>query len=265
MRAARFHGPGLPIRIEEVPYPEPGPGEAVVRVKACGICGSDLHFLDGLPTLIPPPLTLGHEPAGEIESLGAGTSDWKPGDRVALHLGPGCGQCRACRSDHPSCCSSLQAPGLTLDGAFAEAVRVPTACLVRIPEGVPFDVAAVATDCVATPYHALTCRATLHHGERVAIIGLGGLGGQALSLARALGAAQTIAVDVSTAALERATSHGATDTLLATGEEDVAARVLELSEGGVDVALECVGKPDTVAIAAGSLHPGGRLVIIGVG
>lgn len=265
MRAARFHGSGKPIQIEEVPYPEAGPGDVVVRVEACGICGSDLHFFDGLPPLIPPPFTLGHEPAGVIESLGAGVGDWAPGDRVALHVGRGCGRCRACLSDHPTCCPSLQAPGLTIDGAFADAVRVPTSCLVRIPDGVTAAAAAVATDCVATPYHALTCRGGLQPGERVAVIGAGGLGGQTLRLASVLGAAQVIAIDVSPAALERAASNGASDTVLATDAQQAAARVQELSEGGVDLALECVGKADTTALGASVLHPGGRLVIIGVG
>jgi len=265
MRAARFHGPDNPIQIEEVPYPEAGPGEVVVRVAACGICGSDLHFFEDMPTLISPPFTLGHEPAGEIESLGSGVRGWAPGDRVALHVGRGCGECRACLSDHPSCCPKLQSPGLTIDGAFAEAVRVPTSCLVSIPEGVSFEAAAVATDCVATPHHALTCRGGIKQGERVAVIGAGGIGGQALGLARALGAAQTIAVDVSSAALERAASFGATDTVLVANVEEAAARVCEISDGGVDLALECVGKPDTVACAATTLHSGGRLVVIGVG
>ncbi len=265
MRAARFHAADRPIQLDEVPYPEPGPGEVVVRVAACGICGSDLHFFKDLPTPAPPPFTLGHEPAGVIESLGAGVRDWAPGDRVALHVGSGCGRCRACRSGHPTSCLSLQAPGLHIDGAFAEAIRVGVDCLVRIPQGVSFEAAAVATDCVATPYHALTCRGGLARGERVAIIGAGGLGGQALGLAQALGAAQTIAVDVSAAALERAAHNGVTDTVLVTDPEQAVTRVLELSDGGVDLALECVGRPDTVACGANSLHSGGRLVIVGVG
>lgn len=265
MRAARFHAADQPIRVEEVPYPEAGPGEVVVRVAACGICGSDLHFFDDLPPIVPPPLTLGHEPAGVIESLGAGVTDWAPGDRVALHVGRGCGRCRACLADHPTSCPSLKAAGLMIDGAFAEAVRVATDCLVRVPEGVSLAAAAVATDCVATPYHSLTCRGGLEKGERVAVIGVGGLGGQALRLARVLGAAQVVAVDASSTALERARAQGATDTVLATSVAETAARVLALTEGGVDLALECVGKPDAVATGASSLHAGGRLVIVGVG
>jgi D-arabinose 1-dehydrogenase-like Zn-dependent alcohol dehydrogenase len=264
MRAARFSGPGTPIRIEEVPYPEPGPGEVVVRVAACGVCGSDLHFLEDMP-LPTSPITLGHEPAGSIESIGRGALGWEVGDRVAIHVGGGCGRCPACRFGHPMSCASIRAPGLHIDGAFAEAIRVPTGCLVRVPQGASLAAAAVATDCVATPYHAIRCRAGMSEGERVAVFGVGGLGGQTMRLAAVLGADQVVAVDISSAALERASRFGATDTVLAVPGEDPSPRLKEITKGGVDLALECIGTPDTVAYAANSLDRGGRLVLIGVG
>jgi 2-desacetyl-2-hydroxyethyl bacteriochlorophyllide A dehydrogenase len=265
MRAARFHGADQPLRIEDVPYPEPGPEDVIVRVAACGICASDLHFLEGLPTPAPPPITLGHEPAGVIESLGANVRSWSPGERVAIHIGTGCGACRSCRAGKPNCCVSLQAPGLHIDGAFAEAIRVPAATLARVPEGVSLEAAAVATDCVTSPYHALTCRGRLERRERVIVIGVGGLGGQAVQLARYLGANQVVAVDVSSAALERAKRGGATQTVLVTPGEDVTERLREITTGGADLVLECVGTPDAVAAGVSALHPGGRLVVVGVG
>jgi D-arabinose 1-dehydrogenase-like Zn-dependent alcohol dehydrogenase len=265
MRAARFHGPGEPLRIEEVPYPEPELDEVVVRLAACGICASDLHFLDGMPTLAPPPITLGHEPAGVIESIGPDVRGWSPGDRVAIHIGSGCGICRSCVSGRPNCCASLQAPGLHTDGGFAEAIRVAPRYLVRVPEGVSLAAAAVATDCVTSPYHALTCRGGLEKGERVAVIGVGGLGGQAVKLARLRGAAQVVALDVSSAALERAARNGATETVLAAPGEDASAPMREITMGGPDLVLECVGTPETVAAGVNMLHPGGRLVVVGVG
>jgi len=264
MRAARLSGPGTPVRIEEVPYPEPGRGEVVVRVAACGVCGSDLHFLGDVP-LPAGPITLGHEPAGTVESVGTGVEKWAPGDRVALHVGTGCGSCPPCRFGHPMSCASLRAPGLHIDGAFAEAIRVPTDCLVRVPDGASLAAAAIATDCVATPYHALRCRAGMTGGERVAVFGVGGLGGQAMRLAALFGAARVVAVDISEAALERASRFGASDTLLAVPGEDPSLRLKEVTDGGVDLALECIGTPDTVAYAANSLDRGGTLVIIGVG
>jgi D-arabinose 1-dehydrogenase-like Zn-dependent alcohol dehydrogenase len=265
MLAARFHGMEVPISLEAVPYPVAGPGEVVVRVAACGVCGSDVHFLEGMPVPKGLPVTLGHEPAGVIESVGGGVDAWVPGDRVALHLGNGCGVCRTCTAGHRNCCPQLIAAGLHIDGAFAEAVQVPAGCLVRVPDSVSLAAAAVATDCVATPYHALTCRAGLRPGERVAVLGTGGVGGQAAQLARVLGAAQVVAVDLAAIALDRARRMGATDTLQVVPGEDPAPRIREVTGGGADLVLECVGSPDLLAAGVHALLPGGRLLAVGVG
>lgn len=265
MRAARFHGLGTEIKIEEVPHPAPGPGDVVVRVAACGICGSDVHFLEGMPVPGGLPITLGHEPAGIVETIGAGVRDWQAGDRVALHLGAGCGTCRVCASGHPNCCPHLAVPGLHIDGAFAEAIRLPGGSLVRVPDGVSLAAAALSTDCVASPYHALACRAGLRPGERVAVIGCGGLGSQAVCLARVLGARQVVAVDVSAVALERAAQAGATHCVDARAQTDVAGAIRDLTGGGADVVIECVGGPDTIAAGVRALVPGGRLIVVGVG
>jgi len=264
MRAARFYGPGTELKIEGIPYPVPGPGDVVVKLSACGICGSDVHFLEGMPVPGGLPITLGHEPAGVVEAVGAEVGDWNPGDRVAVHLGTGCGTCRVCVSGHPNCCPQLVSPGLHIDGAFAEAIRVPAGTLVRVPEGVSLVAAAVSTDCVASPYHALKCRAGLRPGQRVAVLGCGGLGSQAVSLAHVLGAERVIAVDVSAVALERAARVGATDCVDAS-KIDTASAIRDLTGGGADVVIECVGTPGTVAAGVRGLLPGGRLVAVGVG
>ncbi len=265
MRAARFHGVGTPLEIEEVPYPEPGPDEVVVRIAACGVCGSDVHFLEDLPVPAPLPMTLGHEPAGLIESIGKEVRDWAPGDRVALSIGEGCGTCRTCRSGHPNSCLSLVVPGIHVDGAFAEAIRVRADALVAVPEGVSLRAAAVATDCVASPYHGLACRGRLEPGERVVVIGVGGLGGQGVALSRVLEAAMIVAVDTSPTALERAKQAGATHTILSQPGADLAAEISELTDGGADLVLECVGAPDAVSLGTQVLRPGARLVLVGVG
>ncbi|MCZ7525662.1 MAG: zinc-binding dehydrogenase [Acidimicrobiia bacterium] len=264
MRAARFHGVGEGVRVEEVPYPEPGPGEVVVAVAACGICGSDVHFLEDVPVPGPLPMTLGHEAAGIVEALGEGVEGWTPGDRVALSLDGGCGTCRTCRAGSPNACLSLVVPGLHCDGAFAEALRVPAGGLVRVPDEVSLSSAAVATDCVATPFHALRCRGGLREGETVAVVGAGGLGSAAIALAGALGAGRVVAVDRSEAALERAKRAGAT-TVLATPGEDPVPAVHEATDGGADLVVECVGTPETVSVGLRSLVQGGRLVAVGVG
>lgn len=263
MQAVRLPGPGAAVEFQEVAYPEPGPGEVVVRIAVCGVCGSDVHFLEGMPVPGGYPLTLGHEPAGVVESVGPDVVEWAPGDRVALHLGGGCGECGVCRSGHPMCCPNLVAVGLHVDGGFAEAVLAPTSCLLRVPDGVSLAAAAVATDCVATPYHALTCRAGLREGERVVVVGCGGLGSMTVKLAAELGAAEVIAVDRVPEALDRARAFGATQTVLADG--DVPSAVRAILGDGADVSVECVGTAATLSAAILSLRPGGRAVALGVG
>jgi 2-desacetyl-2-hydroxyethyl bacteriochlorophyllide A dehydrogenase len=265
MQAARFHGGDVGLRLEEVPWPVPGPDDVVVRVAACGICGSDVHFLEGMPVPAPLPVTLGHEPAGIVEAIGANVTGWKPGDRVAIHLGVGCGSCPTCRGGNPSACRALRSPGLHIDGAFAEAIRVPATCLVRVPDGVSLAAAAVATDCVTSPYHAIVCRGRLAAGERVAVLGAGGLGAMAVRIAKVLGASQVIAVDLSPVALERAAKLGADDCVRIAPDEDPASRIQLLTQGGADLVIECVGRPETVSAGVRALRPGGRLVVVGVG
>ncbi|CAG0985634.1 L-iditol 2-dehydrogenase [Myxococcaceae bacterium] len=265
MRAARFHGGSIGLRIDEVPWPEPGPQDVVVRVRACGICGSDVHFLEGMPVPAPLPVTLGHEPAGIVEAIGSEVRDWKPGDRVAVHLGIGCGSCATCKGDNPTACRQIRSPGLHFDGAFADAIRVPQSCLVRVPDGVSLTAAALATDCVTSPFHALRCRGRLAPGETVAVIGAGGLGLMAVSLARVLGAARVLAVDLSPVALERARKAGADECIQIRKGEDAAPQLQLRTGGGADLAIECVGIPETVSTGVCSLRPGGRLVVVGVG
>lgn len=265
MKAARFHGMGQPVAIEEVAYPEAGPEDVILRVSACGVCGSDIHFLEGMPVPGGLPFTLGHEPAGVIESFGSAVRGWEAGERVAVTLGMGCGECRACQAGHPNACPSMKAPGLHYDGAFAEAIRVAADCLVRVPDNVPMTSAALATDCVATPYHALKCRARMREGERVAVIGAGGIGNQGVVFARHFGAEEIVAVDRSEIALERAIKAGATATVKIEDGVDPTMAIRDAISGGADVALECVGIPETVSIAVRSLVGGGRAVAIGVG
>jgi len=266
MRAARWHDLPTGLRIDEVPRPEPGAGEVTVRVAACGICGSDVHFLEGMPVPGGTPLTLGHEPAGVVESMGEGVAGWSVGDRVAITLDSGCGECRTCKMGQPNACLALVAPGLHIDGAYAEALRVPASTLVSVPDNVSLAAAAVATDCVASPYHALKCRAKVRPGEQVAVVGVGGLGSQAVVLAKVLGAEHVVAVDRSETALARAAANGADATVLVTDGVDPVDEIRGTCDGGgPEVALECVGVPETVSVAFRSLIPGGRLVMVGVG
>lgn len=262
MLAARLVEPGRPLTIEEVPDPEPAAGEALVRVEACGVCASDLHFLHGHVPVPRLPVTLGHEVAGTIEALGPGVEGFAAGERVAVHPAAPCGDCRLCRSGRESICARMEGLGMQRDGGFAQWVAAPARSLVRVPDPVTPQQAAVATDAVATAYHAVLCRGGLRPAEAVCVIGCGGLGSHAILLARLAGAGRIVAVDRRPAALERARDFGASQTVNAS-EGEAGRRVREL--GGADLALDFVGAPQTVAEAMRSLRRGGRAVVVGVG
>lgn len=263
MLCARLTEPGEPLSIEEVPDPKPAAGEVLVRVEACGVCASDLHFWHGHVRAPKIPVILGHEVAGTIEAIGDGVSDeWSKGMRVAVHPAAPCGECELCRAGRESICRDMEGLGMHRDGGYAELVAAPVRSLVKVPDDLPLEQAAVATDAVATAFHALACRGRLQAGESVAVFGCGGLGTHALLLARLMGAGKIVAVDTKPSALMRAPDFGAHDTVDATGGE--AGREVR-SRGGVDLALDFVGVPETVGQAMKSLKRGGRCVVVGVG
>lgn len=263
MLAARLVRPGTPLRIEALAIPEPTPDEALVRVHACGLCGTDRHLaVDGSLAVERLPITLGHEAAGVVAALGRDIRGWREGDRVAILPTATCGACRFCRAGRDALCDASQVYGMARDGALAEYVAVPARALVALPSAIPFDVGAIVTDAVATPFHALRTRGQLRAGERVGVFGCGGLGGHAILLARMMGAAQIVAVDVDAAARARALQLGA-DLVLDAGDD--VARAVRTATGGLDLALELVGVPETVELAVRCLAKGGRAVIVGVG
>lgn len=265
MRAARFYEAGAPLRLEDVPAPDPGPGEALVAIRAAGLCGTDLHILHGEIPTARTPITLGHEASGVVAAVGAGVTGWQEGDRVCVYPHAPCGACEACRAGRESLCPNTQILGLHVDGAFADYTRVPAASLVRLPETIPFAVGAVITDAVSTAYHALVRRGVLRDGETVAVFGCGGVGHHAIMLARLLGAGRIVAADVAPGALRRAQEAGA-DVLVDAGGEQPSKAVRAAGGGaGADLVLECVGKAAVVGEALRSLKRGGRLVLVGVG
>lgn len=266
MRAARFTRPGEPLQVLDVPIPRPGPQEVLVRVRATGLCGSDVHIaVEGITPTGFSPITLGHEPAGEVAEVGEGVTGWSPGDRVAVLALQSCGRCEHCVRGAMQVCSTRRIAGIHLDGALAEFMVTPAACLVALPAQVSFDVGGILTDAVATPFHALADRAQLRAGETVAVFGVGGLGLHAVELARFMGAARVLAIDVRTAQLERARTYGA-DTVVNASTQDPVAAVLAATSGrGVDVAAEFVGLQQTISQAVDVLTTGGRAVVVGLG
>ena len=177
MKAALFHGPHRALEVVDVPTPAPGPGEVLVKVAGCGLCHTDLHYLDhGVDTFKRPPLILGHEAAGIIAALGPETDGRAVGDRVLIPAVLSCGWCPYCRQGRENLCSNLVMLGNNVDGAYAEYVVVPARELVPVPEGVPLEQACVIADAVSTPYHAVKHRGRVRLGDTVAVVGCGGVG-----------------------------------------------------------------------------------------
>ncbi len=251
------------MEVGDVPTPAPGPGEALIKVAGCGLCHTDLHYVDhGVKTFKAPPVILGHEAAGTVHELGPGVKGRAVGDRVLIPAVLSCGRCRYCRQGRENLCDKLTMLGNNVDGAYAEYVAVPAAELVPVPDGIALEQACVIADAVSTPYHAVTRRARVRAGDVVAVVGCGGVGLNVVQCAHVAGA-RVIAVDVNERRLEIARRLGATETVNPQAVQRVDKRVRELSDGGVDVAFEAIGTPATMQLAYGLLRRGGRLCVIG--
>lgn len=262
MRALRLHAVGKPLQLDEVPVPEPAPGWVRVRIRACGVCGSDVHVVHGITPTGALPLTLGHEPSGVVDTLGEGVAGWSPGDRVSVAPGYGCGACEWCVAGRDNLCPGIIIPGIHRDGAQAEYVVVPARSLVALPDAVDFATGAILTDAVATPFHAVR-RASVRKGDTVAVFGLGGLGLHAAAILRQVVGAHVIGVDAYPAALARAQRFGVEEVVDGAGGKP-AAEIRRQTGGGVDHSFEFVGDPAVVDQAVKSLRPAGTCTVVGV-
>jgi propanol-preferring alcohol dehydrogenase len=264
MRAAVFYEPTMPLRIEDVPVPELEDGEVLVHVAACGLCHTDLHYIDhGVPTVKPPPLILGHETSGIVVLTGTSAGAIKEGDRVLLPAILTCGQCAACRYGRENICQNMRMFGNDVDGAYAEYVKAPAKDIFALPPEIPLVEGCIIADAVTTPYHAVKNRAEVRPGDNVVVFGCGGVGLNVVQFAHLAGGI-VIAVDLEEERLEWAQRLGASSTVNPRQIEGGAARkIRQLTGGGADVAIEAIGNPATIQEAFSSLHPGGRLVVVG--
>jgi threonine dehydrogenase-like Zn-dependent dehydrogenase len=251
--------------LREAPMPAPARGEVLVRVRACAVCGSDVHGIDGSTGRRQPPVIMGHEAAGEIALLGEGVTGYEIGDRVTFDSTVYCGECAACRAGEVNLCGSRRVLGVSCDeyrrdGAFAEFVAVPQRILYRLPEGVSF-VEAAMVEPLSIACHAMT-RTAVPEGGRVLVVGVGTIGLLALQVAKSLGAGRLIAADVDEARLQMAREAGAE----AVDSRDPAAlqKVLVMTCGtGVDVAVDCTGIGQTADLAIRSAKLNGAVVLVG--
>jgi propanol-preferring alcohol dehydrogenase len=264
MRAAVFYGPNMPLRVEDMPVPALDAGEVLVQVAACGLCHTDLHYIDhGVPTVKTPPLILGHEAAGTVVLVGPEVADIGEGDRVLLPTMLTCGRCAACRYGRENICQNMRMFGNDIDGAYAEYVKAPAKDVFILPAEIPLIEGCIIADASTTPYHAVKNRAEVRPGDSVVVYGCGGVGLNVVQFANLAGG-QVIAVDISDEKLAWARQFGASVTLNPRQMQgDVARAVRKLTGGGADIAIEAIGNPVTIRDAFSTLHPGGRLVVVG--
>ncbi len=261
MKAVRLIQPGRPLEMQDIPVPAIGPRDVLVRIKAAGICHSDVHYRAGVSP-VHYPLTLGHEVAGVIERTGPEVSNVQAGDRVCLHYMVTCGDCVYCSIGSEQFCTSGQMLGYHRDGGYAEYIVLPARSAFPLPDGIPFEQGAIMMCSSATSFHALR-KGRVKAGESVAVFGVGGLGMSALQLAQAFGALDVYAVDINPHKLDMAEGFGAIP--INAAQTDPVAEIKRLSGGrGVDLALELIGLPLTMQQAVGSLAKFGRAVMVGV-
>ena len=253
------------LEIVDVPVPSPGRGELLVRVAACGICGSDVHGYDGSSGRRIPPIVMGHEAAGIVERAGEGVEPFKPGDRVTFDSTIYCGECAYCRRGEVNLCDRREVLGVSCGdyrraGAFAEFVVVPCRIAYHLPENLSFPEAALL-EAVSVALHAVSL-VEIKRGCTALVVGAGTIGLLIQQALKAAGCARVLVTDVDARRLTLSESLGASSTLLSGA--NLQAEVLRLTDGtGVDVAIEAVGNTAAVQAAIGSVRKGGDVVLVG--
>ena len=253
------------LELADLPVPSPGPEEVLIRVAACGICGSDVHGYDGGSGRRIPPIVMGHEAAGIVESVGASVENFAHGDRVTFDSTVYCGACPNCLRGDINLCDNRQVLGVSCGdyrraGAFAEFVAVPARILHRLPENLPFAEAAML-EAVAVAIHGVNL-SNLQPNDSALVIGAGTIGVLTLQALRAAGCKKVFVTDVDADRLKLANQLGATEILLS--NEALQPQILRLTNNqGVAVALECVGRGETIAAAIDATRKGGTVVLVG--
>jgi len=258
MKAAVLKEQKNNLIIEDIPTPKPGENQLLIKIAACGVCHTDLHYIDhGVPTFKKPPVILGHEAAGITVTEG---NIFKEGDRVLLPPVFTCGKCKFCREGRENICQNMIMLGNSIDGAFAQYVAVPEKDVILMPDEIPLEEGCIIADAVSTPYHAVVNRAKIKDSERVLVFGCGGVGINVVQIA-ALQGAEVIACDIDNKKLETAKELGAS--LTVNPSEVELKDFLGQNNGSVDAAFEVIGKPETIEAAFKTLGKAGRLCVVG--
>jgi alcohol dehydrogenase, propanol-preferring len=266
LKAAILHSFAESLRIEEITTPSPGAGEVLIKVAACGVCHSDLHLAMGEWDLLRPitklPLTLGHEVAGTVASVGEGVSGFDVGDRVGVPwLHWTCGECEFCLLGRETLCSKQQVTGCTVDGGFAEFIKAKASHIAKLPNNLTFDETAPLL-CAGLTVHSAMKKSGAQAGQKVAVFGVGGLGHLAIQLAKANGA-EVIAVDVADDKLELARECGA-DVAFNAATTQVHREIKKVTGGGAHVVMVTSGSRAAYEAALRSIRKAGTLAIVGM-
>ncbi len=265
MRAAVLKEFSKPLAIEERPVPKPGPGEILVRVRAVGMCGTDLKIWHGKKADTPLPLVMGHEIAGEVAALGEGVTSPAVGARGVVHFYLSCQECALCKTNRETLCQSMNGRlGFTRDGGLRDYLTVNAQNFIPVEDGVKLEEICVVADAISTVYRGLK-KASVQAGERVLVVGLGGLGTHAAQVAKAMGG-RVFGVDVDGRKLAFAAQYGCKNAIVASAEpEQTAKRLLELAGGQFDIVIETVTRTQTVEVDLNVLGPSGRILVLGYG
>lgn len=258
MKAAVLDQKGKIVLKENYPTPVAEKDEILIKVAACGVCHTDLHYIDhGVPTYKKPPVILGHEASGIVVSDG---KIFKEGDRVLLPPVFTCGKCKFCKEGRENICANMVMIGNTIDGAFAEFIKVPEKDVILLPDEISLEDGCIIADAISTPYHAVINRAKVKPSERIIVFGCGGVGINVVQIASFVGA-EVIACDIDNTKLELAKEFGASLTINPS-ETDIK-NCLKQNGGLVDVAFEVIGNPETIETAFKTLGKAGRLCVVG--
>jgi L-iditol 2-dehydrogenase len=253
------------LEMKDLPTPAPGPHEVLVRVAACGICGSDVHGYDGSTGRRIPPIVMGHEASGTIASIGGGVTNFAVNDRVTLDSTIFCGNCDYCRRGEINLCNKREVLGVSCsdyrrDGAFAEYVTVPSHVVFGLPPGISFPDAALL-EAVAVAVHAVSLLEIAPKSTAL-VIGAGTIGLLCLQALRVAGCSRVFVADIDESRLSLAKTFGAAAVLSSSSE--FASKIKDLTNGeGVDVAVEAVGRNESVATAIDSVRKGGNVILVG--
>jgi propanol-preferring alcohol dehydrogenase len=261
MRAVVIDRYGGALQFMRRPMPRPGPGEVLIQVHASGLCSTDLHLLSGRQPLGTLPRIIGHELAGEVVELGDGVTHWRLGDRVTAAIDITCGRCRHCLTGETQRCVAMRRIGFEQDGGHADFVALPAANLVEVPADISYSAAAILPDAVACMYHSLVHQGRVGIGDRVLILGVGGLGIHGVQIARSAGA-EVLATSRRWERVGLAEEYGAVG--INTKDQLLEHAVATFTQGeGVDLVVDNIGTRDSVWEGLSMLRPGGKLLLVG--